>query len=155
MFKNHDKLLTCTPDGIVTMLKESKIQLEGQLVVIIGISNIVGKPVGQVLLNENATVTYCHSKTKDLISLTSKADILIVAVRIPKGIGREHLKQDAVVIDVGINRLEDRSLVGDVDFDQVKETASFITPVPGGVGPMTIAMLLQNTLKAAKELSRK
>lgn len=155
MMTNQDTLLPCTPHGIVTMLKESNIQLEGQHVVIIGRSNIVGKPVGQLLLNENATVTYCHSRTKDLISFTSKADILIVAVGIPKAIGMEHLKQDAVVIDVGINRLEDRSLVGDVDFEQVKETASFITPVPGGVGPMTIAMLLQNTMKAAKELSQK
>lgn len=155
MITNQETLLPCTPHGIVTMLKESNIKLEGQNVVIIGRSNIVGKPVGQLLLNENATVTYCHSKTNDLISFTSKADILIVAVGIPKAIGIEHLKQGAVVIDVGINRLEDRSLVGDVDFDQVQDKAAFVTPVPGGVGPMTIAMLLKNTIKAAKELSGK
>ncbi len=152
MMTGKDTFLPCTPFGIVTMLKSKNIQIEGQHVVIIGRSNIVGKPVGQLLLNENATVTYCHSRTKDLTSYTEQADILIVAIGKAHVIQKQHIKEGAVVIDVGINRLEDGSLTGDVDFDSVVERASFLTPVPKGVGPMTIAMLLKNTIKAAKGL---
>lgn len=153
MMTGKDTFLPCTPYGIITMIKSKNIQIEGKHVVVIGRSNIVGKPVGQLFLNEHATVTYCHSRTKDLKAFTTKADILIVAIGIPHAVGAEHIKNGAVVIDVGINRVEDGSLTGDVDFDQAKTKASYITPVPRGVGPMTIAMLLKNTIKAAKELS--
>ncbi|ASK63239.1 bifunctional methylenetetrahydrofolate dehydrogenase/methenyltetrahydrofolate cyclohydrolase [Virgibacillus phasianinus] len=150
MMTGKDTFLPCTPFGIVTMLKSKNIAISGQHVVVIGRSNIVGKPVGQLLLNENATVTYCHSKTKGLKQFTKMADILIVAVGIPGAIGADHIKPGAAIIDVGINRLADGSLTGDVDFEEAKEVASYITPVPKGVGPMTITMLLQNTIKAAK-----
>lgn len=120
----------------------------------IGRSNIVGKPCGQLFLNENATVTYCHSKTADLKSFTRQADILVSAVGKAKFIKADFVKAGAVVIDVGMNRDESGKLCGDVDFDEVKEKASYITPVPGGVGPMTITMLLSNTVKAAKRLRR-
>ncbi|WP_430785354.1 bifunctional methylenetetrahydrofolate dehydrogenase/methenyltetrahydrofolate cyclohydrolase FolD [Virgibacillus flavescens] len=152
MMTGKNTFLPCTPFGIVTMLKSKNIPIEGQHVVVLGRSNIVGKPVGQLLLNENATVTYCHSKTKDLKAFTKMADILIVAVGKPNVIGAEYIKPGAAVIDVGINRLENGSLTGDVNFDDVKEIAAYITPVPKGVGPMTITMLLQNTIKAAKGL---
>ncbi|ASN05289.1 bifunctional methylenetetrahydrofolate dehydrogenase/methenyltetrahydrofolate cyclohydrolase FolD [Virgibacillus necropolis] len=152
MITGKDTFLPCTPFGIVTMLKSKNITIAGQHVVIIGRSNIVGKPVGQLLLNENATVTYCHSKTKDLKEFTKMADILIVAVGKPNVINAAYIKPGAAVIDVGINRLENGSLTGDVDFDEAKDVASYITPVPRGVGPMTITMLLQNTIKAAKGL---
>lgn len=155
MMTGNDALLPCTPYGIIRMLKSEKISLEGKNVVVIGRSNIVGKPVGQLLLNENATVTYCHSRTKNLTAFTKNADILIVAIGIPDAIGAEHVKEGAVVIDVGINRIEDGSLTGDVDFDAVVDQVSHITPVPRGVGPMTIAMLLENTIKAAKGLHNK
>lgn len=153
MMTGKDTFLPCTPYGIIKMIKSKNISIEGKHVVVIGRSNIVGKPVGQLFLNENATVTYCHSRTKDLKEFTTKADILIVAIGIPHAIGADHIKEGAVVIDVGINRIEDGSLTGDVDFDTAKTKASYITPVPKGVGPMTIAMLLENTIKAAKELS--
>ncbi|MEC5422293.1 bifunctional methylenetetrahydrofolate dehydrogenase/methenyltetrahydrofolate cyclohydrolase FolD [Virgibacillus sp. C22-A2] len=153
MMTGNDSLLPCTPYGIVTMLKSRNITIQGKHAVVIGRSNIVGKPVGQLLLNENATVTYCHSKTRNLKEHTTRADILIVAIGIPNVINRDHLKQDAVVIDVGINRTDNGSLTGDVDFESAKSKASYITPVPRGVGPMTIAMLLKNTIKAAKGLS--
>ena len=153
MMAGKDTFLPCTPFGIVTMLKSKNIPIAGQHVVIIGRSNIVGKPVGQLLLNENATVTYCHSKTKDLKEFTKMADILIVAVGKPNSIGADFIKPGAAIIDVGINRMEDGSLTGDVDFAEAKEIASYITPVPKGVGPMTITMLLQNTIKAAKGLN--
>ncbi|MGP4107313.1 bifunctional methylenetetrahydrofolate dehydrogenase/methenyltetrahydrofolate cyclohydrolase FolD [Virgibacillus sp. L01] len=153
MITGEDTLLPCTPYGILTMLKSYDVTIEGKHAVVIGRSNIVGKPVGQLLLNENATVTYCHSKTTNLIDFTSKADILIVAVGRPNAIREEHIKEGAAVIDVGINRLDDGSLTGDVDFDAVSEKASYISPVPRGVGPMTITMLLKNTIKAAKGLS--
>lgn len=153
MITGEDTLLPCTPYGILTMLKSYDVTIEGKHAVVIGRSNIVGKPVGQLLLNENATVTYCHSKTTNLIDFTSKADILIVAVGRPNAIREEHVKKGAAVIDVGINRLDDGSLTGDVDFDGVSEKASYISPVPRGVGPMTITMLLKNTIKAAKGLS--
>lgn len=153
MMTGVDTFLPCTPYGIITMLKSKNISITGKHAVIIGRSNIVGKPVGQLLLNENATVTYCHSKTHDLKSFTTKADILIVALGKPNVITADYLKQNAVVIDVGINRLDDGSLTGDVDFADAKDKASFITPVPRGVGPMTITMLLQNTIKAGKGLT--
>lgn len=152
MMAGKDTFLPCTPFGIVTMLKSKNIPISGQHVVVIGRSSIVGKPVGQLLLNENATVTYCHSKTKDLKQFTKMADILIVAVGKPNVIGADYLKPGAAVIDVGVNRLEDGSLTGDVKFEEASEVASYITPVPKGVGPMTITMLLQNTIKAAKGL---
>ncbi|CAG9623179.1 bifunctional methylenetetrahydrofolate dehydrogenase/methenyltetrahydrofolate cyclohydrolase FolD [Sutcliffiella rhizosphaerae] len=150
MMINQKAFLPCTPYGIVEMIKSLNISISGKHVVVIGRSNIVGKPVGQLLLNEDATVTYCHSKTKDLASITKQADILIAAVGRPKLIGPDYVKEGAIVIDVGVNRLETGKLCGDVNFDQVKEKASYITPVPGGVGPMTITMLLQNTLESAQ-----
>lgn len=150
MMTGEDTFLPCTPYGILTMLKSKNISIEGKHAVVIGRSNIVGKPVGQLLLNESATVTYCHSKTKDLKAITKLADILIVAIGRPNVITKEYLKDGAVVIDVGINRIEDGTLTGDVDFDSASEVASYITPVPKGVGPMTITMLLHNTIKAAK-----
>ncbi len=153
MMTGQDTLLPCTPYGIIKMLKENNIQVEGKHAVIIGRSNIVGKPVGQLLLNENATVTYCHSRTKNLEEFTNQADILIAAVGIPNVITADHIKEDAVVIDVGINRLKNGSLTGDVDFESALTKAAYITPVPKGVGPMTIAMLLENTIKAAKGLA--
>ncbi|WLV23526.1 bifunctional methylenetetrahydrofolate dehydrogenase/methenyltetrahydrofolate cyclohydrolase FolD [Aciduricibacillus chroicocephali] len=155
MMIGEDTFLPCTPYGIITMLKSKNIEISGKHAVIVGRSNIVGKPVGQLLLNENATVTYCHSRTKNLREFTKSADILVVAVGKPHVINGEDVKEGAVVIDVGVNRIEDGSLTGDVDFDSAKEKASYITPVPKGVGPMTITMLLKNTIKAAKELNRK
>ena len=152
MMTGQDTFLPCTPYGIIKMLQSKNITIEGKHAVVMGRSNIVGKPVGQLLLNENATVTYCHSKTKNLQEITKQADILIVAIGRPNVINKEYLKEGAVVIDVGINRIEDGTLTGDVDFDSAKEVASYITPVPRGVGPMTITMLLHNTIKAAKEM---
>jgi len=149
MMTNQDAFLSCTPYGILTMLKLKDIKIAGKHVVVIGRSNIVGKPVGQLLLNEDATVTYCHSKTKNLKELVQLADIVIAAVGRAHMINQSYIKKGATVIDVGINRLEDGTLTGDVDFDSVKEKASFLTPVPKGVGPMTITMLLKNTIKAA------
>ncbi|MBO1004300.1 bifunctional methylenetetrahydrofolate dehydrogenase/methenyltetrahydrofolate cyclohydrolase FolD [Pseudogracilibacillus auburnensis] len=154
MMVGQDAFLPCTPYGIMTMLQSKKIQVEGKHVVVIGRSNIVGKPMGQLLLNNNATVTYCHSRTKDLKSYTKQADILIVAIGKEHVIDASFIKDDAVVIDVGVNRTAEGRLTGDVDFDHVKEKASFITPVPKGVGPMTITMLLKNTIKAAKGLKQ-
>jgi methylenetetrahydrofolate dehydrogenase (NADP+)/methenyltetrahydrofolate cyclohydrolase len=139
----------CTPAGIIKLLDEYKIAIEGKNAVIIGRSNIVGKPVSFLLLERNATVTICHSRTKDLPSLTRSADILIAAIGKPNFVTPDMVKNNAVVIDVGINRL-DGKLVGDVDFASVSKQASLITPVPGGVGPMTIAMLMENTLQAFK-----
>lgn len=153
MMAGEDTFLPCTPYGIITMLKSRNIPMEGKHAVIIGRSNIVGKPVGQLLLNENATVTYCHSKTQDLKKFTTDADILIVAVGKANVINQEYLKEGAIVIDVGINRKSDGKLTGDVDFESAKEKAAYITPVPRGVGPMTITMLLKNTIKAAKGLA--
>lgn len=154
MISGNDTFYPCTPFGIVTMLTSNHINISGKHVVVVGRSNIVGKPVGQLLLNENATVTYCHSKTNNIRAYTSKADILIVAVGKPHIIGADDIKKGAVVIDVGVNRIEDGTLTGDVDFEAVKQKASYITPVPGGVGPMTITMLLKNTIKAAKGLNQ-
>ncbi len=150
MMIDQKSFLPCTPYGIVEMIKSLNVSISGKHVVVIGRSNIVGKPVGQLLLKEDATVTYCHSRTKDLASITKQADILIAAVGRAKLIGPDYVKDGAIVIDVGVNRLETGKLCGDVDFDTVKEKASYITPVPGGVGPMTITMLLQNTLESAQ-----
>ena len=146
----EDTFLPCTPAGIVELLKKTEIDLSGKEVVVVGRSNIVGKPVGQLLLNENATVTYCHSRTADITAHTKKADILIVAVGKANFIKADQIKEGAVVIDVGVNRLDNGKLAGDVDFEEAKEKASYITPVPGGVGPMTITMLAHNTVKSAK-----
>ncbi len=136
--------LSCTPAGIIQLLKRSNIEMEGKHCVVIGRSNIVGKPMALLMLRENATVTICHSRTKDLKEITKQADILIAAVGKPKMIDRSYLKEGVVVIDVGIHRMEDKKLCGDVDFEDVKDMCSAITPVPGGVGPMTIAMLMKN-----------
>lgn len=136
--------VSCTPAGIIQLLKRSDIDITGKHCVVIGRSNIVGKPMALLMLRENATVTIAHSKTKDLKSITRQADILIVAIGKPKFIDASYIKDGAVVIDVGIHRNADNKLCGDVDFDSAKEVASYITPVPGGVGPMTIAMLMKN-----------
>jgi methylenetetrahydrofolate dehydrogenase (NADP+)/methenyltetrahydrofolate cyclohydrolase len=132
------------------MFEEYHIELEGQDVCVVGASNIVGKPMASLLLNANATVTVTHIHTKDLKAHTSRADIIVVGVGVPGLIKEDMVKEGAIVIDIGINRIADGSLVGDVDFANVSNKCSFITPVPGGVGPMTIAMLLSNTLKSAK-----
>lgn len=149
MLTNQDTFLPCTPYGILTMLKLKGIELAGKHAVIIGRSHIVGKPVGQLLLNEHATVTYCHSKTANLKEIVHLADIVVAAVGRANMIDDSYIKPGATVIDVGINRIEDGSLTGDVDFDSVKEKAAYLTPVPKGVGPMTITMLMKNTIKAA------
>lgn len=153
MMTGQDTLYPCTPYGIIKMLQSKNIEIEGKHAVVIGRSNIVGKPVGQLLLKENATVTYCHSRTKNMEEYIALADILIVAVGKAHFIDGTHIKPGAVVIDVGVNRIEDGSLTGDVDFESAKQKASYITPVPKGVGPMTITMLMANTIKAAKSLS--
>lgn len=140
--------VSCTPAGIVQLLKRSGIEIDGKECVIVGRSNIVGKPMAMLMLRENATVTVCHSHTKDLKEVTKRADILIVAIGKPKFITADYVKEGAVVIDVGIHRGADHKLCGDVDFDSVEPIASAITPVPGGVGPMTIAMLMNNCVEA-------
>lgn len=136
--------VSCTPAGIIELLKRSNIEIEGKECVVVGRSNIVGKPMAMLMLRENATVTICHSKTKDLKEVTKRADILIVALGKPRFITKDYVKEGAVVIDVGIHRDENNKLCGDVDYNDVVEVASAITPVPGGVGPMTIAMLMKN-----------
>lgn len=145
------KFAPCTPAGMVEMLKYYNIPVAGKHCVIIGRSNIVGKPMAMLMLKNNATVTVCHSKTENLKEITKQADILVAAVGRPKFVTADMVKDGAVVLDVGINRMEDGKLCGDVDFDDVAGKTSFITPVPGGVGPMTITMLLKNTLEAAKQ----
>ena len=142
--------LPCTPAGVMEMLHSYQIPVEGKECVVIGRSNIVGKPMGMLLLHENGTVTICHSRTKNLAEVCRRADILVAAVGIPKFVKADMVKDGAVVIDVGMDRDENGKLCGDVDFENVKEKCSFITPVPGGVGPMTIATLMKNTLKACK-----
>ena len=151
MIIGQQSFLSCTPYGIIKLLERTNTPIKGQHAVIVGRSNIVGKPMGQLLLQRDATVTYCHSQTIDLPSYTKQADILIVAIGRTKFIGEEHIKDGAVVIDVGMNRDENGKLCGDVDFAVAKDKASAITPVPGGVGPMTITMLLKNTLQSAEE----
>ncbi|HEU5138573.1 MAG TPA: bifunctional methylenetetrahydrofolate dehydrogenase/methenyltetrahydrofolate cyclohydrolase FolD [Bacillales bacterium] len=150
MMIGEEAFLPCTPFGILEMVKSKGIQIDGRHVVVVGRSNIVGKPVGQLFLKEHATVTYCHSHTEDLQEMTKQADILIAAVGKAKMIGSEDIKEGAVVIDVGMNRDDNGKLCGDVAFDEVKERASYITPVPGGVGPMTRTMLLVNTIQSAR-----
>ena len=146
----EDCFISCTPYGVIKMLEEYNIEISGKRAVVIGRSNIVGKPLAQCLLNKNATVTICHSKTKDIASVVREADIVVAALGKPKFVTEDMVKEGAVVIDVGINRNEEGKLVGDVDFESVEKKASYITPVPGGVGPMTIAMLMNNVVKAAK-----
>ncbi len=147
---NQDTFVSCTPYGIMKMFEAYDIDLTGKNVTIIGRSNIVGKPLIQCCLNKNATVTVCHSKTTNLKEHTKNADIVISAIGKPRFITVDMIKKDAVVIDVGINRTDDGKIIGDVDFDNVSKKASYITPVPGGVGPMTIAMLMNNVIKATK-----
>lgn len=151
MMLGQDTYLPCTPYGVMKLLEHSGIDVAGKHAVIVGRSHIVGKPMGQLLLHKDATVTYTHSKTKDLQSFTKQADILIAAVGRANFITKEHVKEGAVVIDVGINRNENNKLCGDVNFESVDGIASHITPVPGGVGPMTITMLLENTVQAAEK----
>lgn len=149
MIGDYD-FLPCTPAGIMEMLHAYDISVDGKNCVVIGRSNIVGKPMAMLLLHENGTVTICHSRTKNLKEITSQADILVAAVGKPKFVTADMVKDGAVVIDVGMDRDENGKLCGDVDFENVKDKCSYITPVPGGVGPMTIATLMKNTLKAAK-----
>lgn len=149
MTGNYD-FVPCTPAGVMELIKESGIDINGKECVVVGRSNIVGKPMAMLLLHSNGTVTICHSRTKDLAEKTRKADILVAAVGIPEFIKGDMIKPGAVVIDVGINRIAPKKLVGDVEFEAAEKVAGAITPVPGGVGPMTIAMLMKNTLKAAE-----
>lgn len=142
--------VSCTPAGIIQLLKRSNIEMDGKHCVVVGRSNIVGKPMSLLMLRDNATVTICHSHTKNLAEICKEADILIVAIGKPQFIGKEYVKDGAVVIDVGIHRDENNKLCGDVKFDEVEPIASYITPVPGGVGPMTIAMLMHNCVEAMK-----
>ncbi len=147
---NQDTFVSCTPYGIMKIFEEYNIDLSGKNVVILGRSNIVGKPLIHCCLNKNATVTTCHSKTQNIKEITLKADVLISAIGKANFVTTDMIKENTVVIDVGINRLENGKITGDVDFENVKEKASYITPVPGGVGPMTIAMLINNVIKATK-----
>ncbi|WP_066346093.1 bifunctional methylenetetrahydrofolate dehydrogenase/methenyltetrahydrofolate cyclohydrolase FolD [Aliarcobacter cryaerophilus] len=150
MVSNLDSFLPATPFGVMRMFEEHNIELSGKDVVVIGSSDIVGKPMASLLINKKATVTVCNSRTKDLKAHTSKADIVIIAVGVPYLLKEDMVKDGAIVIDVGINRLDTGKLVGDADFEGLKNKCSYLTPVPGGVGPMTIAMLLKNTIKASK-----
>lgn len=150
MMLGQDTYLPCTPFGVMKLLEYSGIEVAGKHAVVVGRSHIVGKPMGQLLLQKDATVTYTHSKTPDLPSITKQADIIVAAVGRPNFITKEHVKPGAVVIDVGINRDDNNKLVGDVNFKEVESIASHITPVPGGVGPMTITMLLFNTVQSAE-----
>ena len=147
----EDCFISCTPYGVIKMLEAYNIEIEGKRAVVIGRSNIVGKPVAQCLLNKNATVTICHSKTRNIAEVVREADIVIAALGKPKFVTEDMIKDGAVVIYVGINRNSEGKLEGDVDFENVSKKASYITPVPGGVGPMTIAMLMNNVVKAAKK----
>ncbi|PIC95126.1 bifunctional methylenetetrahydrofolate dehydrogenase/methenyltetrahydrofolate cyclohydrolase FolD [Sporosarcina sp. P26b] len=150
MLIGQETFLPCTPYGIMQLLERSNVDIAGKHAVIIGRSNIVGKPMGQLLLQKDATVTYCHSRTEDLKKFTLQADILIVAIGMAKFITGDYIKEGAVVIDVGMNRDENGKLCGDVDYESAEKQASAITPVPGGVGPMTITMLLKNTVESAE-----
>lgn len=143
--------VSCTPAGVIELLKRSGVELEGKECVVVGRSNIVGKPMAILLLRENGTVTVAHSRTRNLKEITRRADVLIVAIGKPRFITADYVKEGAAVIDVGIHRNEDGHLCGDVDFEHVKEKTAFITPVPGGVGPMTIAMLMRNCIEAAEK----
>ena len=150
MMIGNDGFLPCTPAGIIELLKRSGVEISGKECVVVGRSNIVGKPMSMLLLRENGTVTVCHSRTRNLREVCSRADILVVAMGKPKFIDASFVKEGAVIIDVGIHRNEHNKLCGDVDFDAVKEKTSAITPVPGGVGPMTIAMLMKNCVQSKK-----
>lgn len=150
LYMGEPEFLPCTPNSVVTLLKSLNIALEGKKVVVLGRSNIVGKPVAQLLLNENATVTICHSRTKDLKEVTSDADILVAAIGKPKFIDETYVKEGAIVIDVGTSRFEGK-ITGDVDFDKVIEKASYLTPVPGGVGALTTTLLVKNACEAYKK----
>jgi methylenetetrahydrofolate dehydrogenase (NADP+) / methenyltetrahydrofolate cyclohydrolase len=147
-------LLPCTPHGVIQLLKRNGIEFSGREAVVVGRSNLVGKPLAQLLLRENATVTLCHSRTRDLPEVTRRADILVVAAGKREMVGSEHVAEGSVVVDVGIHRKEEGGLVGDVRFDEVEPRSAWISPVPGGVGPMTRAMLLHNTVMAARMGSR-
>ena len=154
LLSGQDCVEPCTPAGCVELLKRSGVPLTGARAVVIGRSNIVGKPMALMLLRENCTVTVCHSRTRDLAAITREADVLVSAIGRPRFVTADMIKPGAAVIDVGINRLEDGTLCGDVDFEAAEQVAGWITPVPGGVGPMTIAMLMRNTLKAAESHAR-
>ena len=145
-------LLPCTPHGVVQLLKRSCIEIAGKEAVVIGRSNLVGKPLAQLLLRENATITLCHSRTRDLPEVAKRADILVVAAGRREMVGAEYVKEGAVVVDVGIHAKEGGGLIGDVRFEEVEPVASYVSPVPGGVGPMTRAMLLYNALRAAQSV---
>ena len=147
--------LPCTPAGVMELIASTGETIEGKECVVIGRSNIVGKPMAMLLLHKSGTVTICHSRTKDLKEVTKRADILVAAVGVAKLVTADMVKEGAIVIDVGMNRDENGKLCGDIDFDEVEKVASYITPVPGGVGPMTIAMLMKNTLTAAKNKEKK
>lgn len=150
----QDTFISCTPYGVMKIFEDYNINLEGKNAVVIGRSNIVGKPMSQCLLNKNATVTICHSKTKKLSEITKQADIIVAAIGKACFVKADMVKEGAIVIDVGINRDEEGKIRGDVDFENVKDKVSYITPVPGGVGPMTIAMLMTNVVKAAKNQNK-
>ncbi len=151
LLTGQDGFFPCTPLAVRELIKSAGVDVSGKEAVVVGRSNIVGKPVSMLLLRENATVTICHSKTKDLADVCRRADILVAAVGRPEMITSDYVKEGAVVIDVGINRVGEKKVVGDVAFDEVKDKAAYITPVPGGVGPMTITMLLYNTLLSAQK----
>ncbi|HSE84072.1 MAG TPA: bifunctional methylenetetrahydrofolate dehydrogenase/methenyltetrahydrofolate cyclohydrolase FolD [Thermodesulfobacteriota bacterium] len=153
LVEGNPRFISCTPYGIIKLLDHYGLEIQGKEAVVVGRSNIVGKPVSLLLLHRHATITICHSRTKKLEEVTRRGDILIAAIGRGKFITKDMVKDGAVIIDVGINRLPDGKLTGDVDFEGVREKASFITPVPGGVGPMTIAMLLWNTLSSAKNIN--
>ncbi|EES49287.1 bifunctional methylenetetrahydrofolate dehydrogenase/methenyltetrahydrofolate cyclohydrolase [Clostridium botulinum] len=150
LYMGEKGFLPCTPNSVITLIKSLNIDITGKEVVVLGRSNIVGKPVAQLLLNENATVTICHSKTKNLKEVCSKADILVVAIGKPKFINEEYIKENAIVIDVGTSSFEGK-ITGDVNFDKVIDKASFVTPVPGGVGALTTTLLIKNSCEALKE----
>ncbi len=155
LVQRQECFAACTPTGVMTMLKEYNIPIEGKHAVVIGRSNIVGRPMAELLLNANATVTICHSKTQNLADIVKTADILVVAIGKPKFITADMIKDGAVVVDVGINRIPDsKKIVGDVDFENVKEKCSYITPVPGGVGPMTIMTLMDNVVTACERRNK-
>ena len=151
MMTGQSAFLPCTPYGVMVMLQHINYNLEGKHVVVVGRSNIVGKPAGQLMLNANATVTICHSKTKDLAYYTKQADVIVAAVGKRNTITADHIKEGAVIIDVGMNRNDEGKLCGDVDYEGVLNKAAYVTPVPGGVGPMTITMLMQNTVESAQK----
>jgi len=154
LVEGNPRFISCTPHGIIKMLEFYNIDITGKQAVVVGRSNIVGKPVSMLLLHRHATVTICHSRTKPLDEVTRRADILVAAIGRANFITADMVKEGAVIIDVGINRNEEGKLTGDVDFEAVSQKASYITPVPGGVGPMTISMLLWNTLESAKSLDK-